>query len=466
MSAVWTAIFALTLMALPAPTVLLIIGCVNKRFRLRPKFSGIALGVTALLMFVSLVGTVVTSDGNEEDVEVVVQETTLDESTAGRDETAESLTISAPESTIETDNSASEIDKTESSGATATLAQSTSTGANSSEAGSVTGTLEVHFIDVGQGDSALIMCNGENMLIDAGDNSKGTTVQNYLQKIGVTELKYCVGTHPDADHIGGLDVVITKFTIASGEVWMPEVSASTATYRDVIDAIEYKSYKKVMPATGAEYSLGGATITILGPLYEYEDDNDNSIVIKVTFGDKTLLFMGDAESSSEEALTNRWDLKADVIKIGHHGSRTSTSEAFIKEVDPEYAIISCGEGNSYGHPTAECLNRLRTMGVKVYRTDEQGTIVLLCDGTNLTFNCSPSETWIAGEATGSNSQQNTNAASSSTAKYVLNTKTMKIHYPDCNSVGQIKAENYAESNLSFEELIAQGYSACGNCDPH
>lgn len=256
--------------------------------------------------------------------------------------------------------------------------------------------LQVHFLDVGQGDATLIICGEDAMLIDAGGNSEGTRVQAYLESRHISGLTYLVGTHPDADHIGGLDVVLTKFDC--DYIFMPEFEKETKTYEDVIAAAKYKNKKITHPRAGETYPLGDAEFTILGPLKPYASNaNDASVCLRLEHGENVFLFTGDAEEKAEaDMLAAGEDLKADVYKVAHHGSRTATTEPFFEAVSPEYAVISCGEDNSYGHPHAEVLNRLRAAGVKLFRTDEQGTIVVDSDGRNLTFNCSPSESWQAG----------------------------------------------------------------------
>lgn len=263
---------------------------------------------------------------------------------------------------------------------------------------SLTDTLTVHFLDVGQGDSILITCGGQAMLIDAGGNNMGTTVELYLKKQNIEKLDYVIGTHPDADHIGGLDVAIYKFDCDT--IILPDFEKSTATYRDVIDTINNKSYKITRPKVGQTYSLGQAEFTIISPVSDdYGDDANNySVGIRLVYGDTSFLLAGDAEEEAEEDMLNSGqELKADVFKASHHGSRTSNSEEFLQAVNPEYAVISCGEDNSYGHPHAQTLNTFRSMGIKVFRTDEQGAIIIKSDGKELTFNCSPSESWKAGD---------------------------------------------------------------------
>ncbi len=257
------------------------------------------------------------------------------------------------------------------------------------------GKLTVHYIDVGQGDATLITCGEDAMLIDAGDNSKGTALQSYLLSQDITELDYVIGTH--ADHIGGLDVVITKFDC--GTILLTGEEKDTKTYDDVVSAMEYRGYKKTLPSPGDTFPLGDASFTILAPLFENEDSNDNSIALLLTYGDTRFYFEGDAgEEEEEQILSSKADVGADVYKIGHHGSKTSTTDDMLDAVNPAYAVISAGEGNRYGHPHAEVLNKLRGAGIKTFRTDEQGTIVALSDGKNILFNMSPSDTWQAGEA--------------------------------------------------------------------
>lgn len=262
-------------------------------------------------------------------------------------------------------------------------------------------TLEVHYLDVGQGDATLIVCGDGAMLIDAGNNSWGDDVRDYLEYQGVEDLDYVIGTHPDADHIGGLDVVMEAFDC--GTVIMPDYEKETKTYEEVIDVMNQKGLELTLPQVGTVYELGEAAFTIVAPQGDYGDNaNDYSVGILLEHGENRFLFTGDAEEDSEaDMLNSGMDLSADVFKAAHHGSRTANTEAFLERVDPGYVVISCGEGNSYGHPHAEVLNRLREMGIKVFRTDEEGTITATSDGSRITFNVPPSESWKAGEPAGS-----------------------------------------------------------------
>lgn len=261
-------------------------------------------------------------------------------------------------------------------------------------------TLEVHFINVGQGDAALIKCGDAAMLIDAGENDKGTLVQNYIRKQGVKSLDYLIVTHYHSDHCGGADVIISKYDIDT--IMMPNYAKDTATYRDVIQAMDYKGYKITSPKVGDCYKLGDAEFTIIAPNKEDYGDGENnySIGIVLEHGIRKFVFTGDGEEEAEaDIVGNGTDISADVLKIGHHGSRASSTEEFIRAVNPEYAVISCGEDNEYGHPHGATLNTLRSMGIKLFRTDEQGSIIAVSDGENITWNAAPSDTWKAGEPT-------------------------------------------------------------------
>lgn len=257
--------------------------------------------------------------------------------------------------------------------------------------------MEVHFIDVGQADCTLIICEGKAMLIDAGDNDKGTYVQQYLKKRGIEKLDIVIGTHPDADHYGGLDVILEKFPCEM--ILLPSYRKNTATVRDVYDVISHKNYTITTPIVGTIYPLGGANITIIGPNRDDYGDNVNnySISVLLQYGDTKFLFTGDAEEAAELDMINTGLLlEANVYKVGHHGSGSSSSLQLLDAVNPDYAVISCGNDNAYGHPHASVLNTLRERQIKVFRTDEQGSIVAISNGKTITWNTAPSESWLSG----------------------------------------------------------------------
>ena len=293
------------------------------------------------------------------------------------------------------------------------------------------------------------------MLIDAGDNDKATLVQNYLQKQGIRDLQYVIGTHPDADHIGGLDVIIYKFNCE--HILMPWKENDTATYRDVLSAVDQKRYTIEHPALGDTFMLGDAVCTVVGPVGKYQDNNNNSISLLVQYGNNTFLFMGDTELDGEAAIMSAGvNVDADVVKLGHHGSRTSSTKAFLDRVTPQYAIISCGKDNSYGHPHTETLESVKNMNVQMFRTDEQGTIVCSSDGSSIVFNKTPSENYKNGRG---------EEYVPYTGEYVLNTRSKKIHLPSCESAKSMSEKNKQIVTLDKESLHRDGYTDCGYCRP-
>lgn len=272
-------------------------------------------------------------------------------------------------------------------------------GASSTVADMAADTMEVHFLDVGQADSILIKTSSSAMLVDAGKNEDGEKVVSYLQQQGIERLDYVIGTHPHEDHIGGLDNVIQSFDI--GEVILPEKTHTSRTYMDVLQAIQDKGLSITLASAGQEYSLGNASFTILSPKegVDYGDELNNwSIGIRVVHGQNCFVMTGDAERDAEEdILASGLELKADVWKAGHHGSETSNSDALLQAVNPQYAVISCGRDNSYGHPDFSVLQKFSEKGIQVYRTDEQGTIIASSDGTAITWNMGESTSMKAGD---------------------------------------------------------------------
>ncbi|WP_026887096.1 ComEC/Rec2 family competence protein [Clostridium beijerinckii] len=259
---------------------------------------------------------------------------------------------------------------------------------NNSTKNSVTDeNLKIHYIDVGQGDSELIQVNGKNILIDAGTSDKRSL--EYLKSIGITRLDYVIATHPHEDHIGSMDDVIINYDI--GDFYAPKVTTTTKTYENMINALKSKSLKINVPKVGEKINIGNLVLTFLAPnSSKYDDLNNYSIVIKLEYGKTSFVFMGDAEGVSEnEILAKQLDIQADVLKVGHHGSHSSTTQAFIDKVNPKYAVISCEKGNDYGHPHKETIDKLNNKNIKVFRTDMQGTIIATSNGENITFNVEP-----------------------------------------------------------------------------
>jgi len=244
--------------------------------------------------------------------------------------------------------------------------------------------LKVHFIDVGQGDAILVQSpSGQNMLVDAGEKDYADVVIKYLLAQGVKELDIVVGTHPHADHIGGLPTIIDYFPIKS--IYMPKATGNTETFRNLLNTINNKGIKISTARAGVDLPLNGVSCRFVAPLLDtYEDLNNYSGVIRLEYGTQSFLLTGDAEAESEnQMLAAGENLKSTVLKVGHHGSDSSSSSKFLKAVVPHYAVIMVGKDNPYGHPHSRILSRLSSAGIKVYRTDRDGTVVFTSDGKYL-----------------------------------------------------------------------------------
>ena len=234
-----------------------------------------------------------------------------------------------------------------------------------------TSNLKVYYFDVGQADSILIVNNNKTMLIDAGNNDDGELVVNNIKKLGISKLDYVIGTHPHEDHIGGLDDVIDAFDI--GTIYMPKVQTNTKTFEDVLDSVSNKGLTITAPKIGDKFEVGNANCEVMSIGEDSSNLNSTSIVIRMEYNNKSYLFMGDAEEINEDS--REWP-QTDILKVGHHGSQTSSSQKFLNQVKPKIAVIQLGEGNKYGHPHDEVIKRLEKMGVAIYRTDLQKDILI------------------------------------------------------------------------------------------
>lgn len=249
--------------------------------------------------------------------------------------------------------------------------------------------LLVYFIDVGQADAIYIKDNDENMLIDAGNNTDGKLLVNYLKGLGVTSFKYVVGTHAHEDHIGGMDNIINNFKINT--FYMPDAISTSKTFEDVLDALESNKVAFNTPKIGDTFNLKNAMFEVLSLGTDTSDLNDTSIVFKMTYNNTCTLFMGDASSAVEKNLLDK-NINCDVLKVGHHGSKYSSSEAFIKAVKPTYGIIMVGKDNKYGHPTEKTLQTLQKYNVNIHRTDEEGTIIMKIKEDTISFESEKTDT--------------------------------------------------------------------------
>ena len=327
-------------------------------------------------------------------------------------------------------NDASEISKTE----TESEAESTTA--------PLSGELRVHFLDVGQGDSIFIeLPNGECMLIDASEREYANRIISFIDCLGYTKIDHLIATHPHADHIGGMQTVISHFEL--GEVYMPEAVTDTKTFISLLTALEQKGAEITVAKAGLEFDFGGARGKFVAPTVIVDDMNNCSAVLHLSFGNRSFLLTGDAETDEEATIEG--DIKCDVLKAGHHGSRTSSGQYLLGKAKPEIVVISCGEGNSYGHPHKEALDRFNSAGIKnVYRTDISGTVSITTNGNTLSV------------------KEN---ASVSSHKWVLNISTKKIHSPECGGATDMKEANKAYSARSLDELQKLGYTLCSTCKP-
>lgn len=308
---------------------------------------------------------------------------------------------------------------------------------------------EMHFIDVGQALSVLVECDGEYLLYDGGNVDDSRLIVAYLQKQGVERLEYVFCSHAHEDHVGGLAAALAVFP--AGHVYSPVTQADTVCFSNFVKYTQKQGLSVEVPAVGTVWQLGGATVQLLGPLKNYENTNDTSLVLRIDYGTTSFLLTGDMEADAERDLVDSGaNLKADVLQVGHHGSNTSTSYVFLNAVLPEFAVISCGANNEYGHPHEEPLSRLRDEGADTYRTDLMGTIVIQSDGANYT---------VTSERTASDEQLNPTSTAQADY-YIGNIKSKKFHLPSCPNP---PAEKNQVRFSTYEEAVAAGYTPCGGC---
>lgn len=316
-----------------------------------------------------------------------------------------------------------------------------------------TAELTVSFIDVGQGDATLIECGNEAMLIDAGLYSEGYKVTSYLSKRGINSLRYCVATHPHSDHIGGMSDVIYNFDVDT--LVYPLCDSDSDSWNYILDACDERGVSYFNPPPLDTFAVGGATVTVLSPeaYAEYGNLNNNSLVLKLEYKDVSFLFMGDAEAEVEkELLSKNYDLNADVLKAGHHGSSTSSCAEFINAVTPTVSVISCGKNNDYGHPHRETVSAFNRRNTTMYRTDNLSTIVASSDGESVTFSANGETLSII---TPNHAPEYTCTG---------NTNSKIFHSKDCDSLNTMNEKNkmyfYTE-----EDAVNMGYNPCKSCNP-
>lgn len=326
------------------------------------------------------------------------------------------------------------------------------------------GLMRVHFIDVGQADSAFIeLGNGQTMLIDAGRSGNASTIVNYIKGLQYETIDYVVASHPHDDHIGGMSTVLDSFNI--GKMYMPKQAHTITAFTNMLDVIEDKNIELYTAKAGISIlSSGIIDIDVLAPFADSDSNLNNvSAVVRITYGKTVMLFTGDAEHVIEIQLLNS-GIDADVLKVGHHGAGSASSSTFIKAVSPEVAVISVGEGNSYGHPHADTLSILNKVGAKIYRTDEQGTIVVTAD-QNKKITVNKKASTVKENAppvvvqTPSDKVQDEPSVSDNQSQVVYRTRTgKKYHRAGCSYLKSI-----IETTVS--EAQSMGLGPCSRCNP-
>jgi competence protein ComEC len=352
----------------------------------------------------------------------------------------------------------------------------------------------IYFIDVGQADSALVLCDGRSMLIDGGNVADSDLIYAFLKKHGVKRLDYIVATHGHEDHCGGLAGALNY--AEAGIALSPVTKFDSVAFGNFVKYLDEQGVSITVPEPGHAFALGNASVELIGPITESAEPNNTSIVLRVVYGETSFLFTGDAERAEEaDILDASFDLQSTVLKVGHHGGDTSTTYPFLREVMPKYAIISVGANNSYGHPHENTLSRLRDAGAAVYRTDLQGTITCVSDGKTVSFqteknsatptdptaaaseqknpitteetteqSTAPSQSALSGEYATSAAAEESQSRPPvpDEAAYIGNVNTHKFHLPSCRSLPGEKNRIFFAAR---DSAVEAGYSPCGICKP-
>ncbi len=336
---------------------------------------------------------------------------------------------------------------------------------------------EVHFLDVGQADAMVVVCDGRVMMIDGGNADDSDFIYSYLKKHKYNTIDYMVATHPHEDHVGGLSGALNYAVVKN--VYCSVTKYDTKTFQNFQKYVEKEGEEIVVPKVGDTFKLGSALVEVIGVMPKASDMNNTSIVLMVTYGETKFLFAGDANREAEQViLDSGYPLECDVLKVGHHGSENATTYPFLRAIMPKYAVICVGEKNDYGHPTENALSRLRDAEVTLFRTDLHGTVTAVSDGKTVEFSVEKNESadpfikkipkpTSKPEPTSvpDRSQNGEDTGTQTGWTYVLNTNTKKFHYSDCSSAKQIKDSNRDIFTGSRDDLIDMGYSPCGRCDP-
>lgn len=338
--------------------------------------------------------------------------------------------------------------------------------------------MAVHFIDVGQGNAILVQSGGQNLLYDGGDQSHADLIISYLQEQNVENIDYMIASHYDEDHIGGLVPCIDNFSVSN--IFGPDYVHTSNLFNNFMNTATANAIIVQYPSVGETFDFGTGSFTVLAPNGISQNSNDNSLVIKLKNGSNSFIFTGDAEETSEQdMISTGMNLDCDVLSVGHHGSASSTTWDFLEATSPSYAVISCGINNQYNHPSADTMERLSDMGIPVFRTDKQGTIIAVSDGTNISWSQEPCNDYSSGDSsvnasaggTGGNSwqeetttsdpvpeQEESNNADVGTMVWIPATGEKYHSIPNCGRMNPDTARQVSQS-----EAEAMGYGPCSKC---
>lgn len=325
----------------------------------------------------------------------------------------------------------------------------------------------VCFLDVGQGDCAVVIADGHAMLIDGGASSNSSKVYSFLKSNGIKTLDFVVASHPDSDHIGGIPGAFRYATV--GKVFCTVSDSKEKAFLKFKKETDRLGLAITVPEQGDSFWLGGARVDVLMPVTGAERSDNCSIVLRISYGAHSFLFMGDCEETDENVLlASKQTVESTVLKVAHHGSSSSTGEAFIKAVRPQYAVISVAGNNDYFHPTSKTLGTLKRAGVILYRTDMQGTVVCRSNGTELCFSTDKNANantyaFAGGYRNATRIIQSVTPAPAEEC-YIINTSTKVFHRPGCANAAKIKEKNKKISNASRDLLLTM-YNPCGHCNP-
>lgn len=316
----------------------------------------------------------------------------------------------------------------------------------------------VTFLDVGQGDAAIICCDGRYMIIDGGPSSASQLMYSYCRDAGIENVDYLVATHPDTDHTGGISGALQLVDV--DRAFCSVTNADQKSFNSMVKYLGNQGVALEIPKAGDTFALGSANIQIVGPVYNTQDGitNDDSLMLRVTYGSTSFLFTGDATQDEEAASADAgYDLESTVLKVGHHGSAASSSYRFLKAVNPQHSVISVGKANGYGHPTEEALSRLSDCGSAIYRTDLQGDITVTSDGSAVTI--STEKNAYANTSVSATEQQTQDLQGIS---YIGNKNSKKFHLPTCKNLPKESNRVYFDTR---QAAVDSGYTPCGNCNP-